>query len=174
MLFKIGFFICSMVYSTYIKRRIIKLHTSDHLKPSAIRDKLLKDESISTTRQGIAKFLKRFRFRKTLLRKPGSGRWSMMTKEVRCLVKQQMRLDDETTAHQLHSLLSDNGFSLSLRIILRCRTTLGWTFRGSSYCQLIRDVNKVLHWMMHVIIHIYAIPGLLAGHFAPLKSSFAL
>ena len=40
MLIKIGLFICSMVYSTYIKRRIIKLHTSDHLKPSAIRDKL--------------------------------------------------------------------------------------------------------------------------------------
>ena len=96
-----------------------------------------------------------------------------MTREVRYLVEQQMRLDDETTAHLLHSLLSDNGFSLSLKTILRCRTTLGWKFHGSSYCQFIRGVNKVLNWMMHVIIHIYAIPGLLAGYFAPLKSSFA-
>ena len=97
----------------------------------------------------------------------------MMTREVRCLIEQQMRLDDETTAHQQHSLLSVNGFSLSLRTILRCRTTLGWALRGCSYCQLKWDVNKVLNWMTHVIIHIYAIPGLLAGHFAPLKSSVA-
>ena len=25
---------------------------------------------------------------------------------------------------------------------LRCRSALGWTFRGSSYCQLIREANK--------------------------------
>ena len=33
--------------------------------------------------------------------------------------------------------------------MLRCRTALGWTFRGSSYCQLIRDVNKTkrLEWI---------------------------
>ena len=26
--------------------------------------------------------------------------------------------------------------------ILRCRKQLGWTFRGSAYCQLIRKANK--------------------------------
>ena len=88
-----------------------------------------------------------------------------MTKEVRCLVEQQMRLDDQTTAHQLHSLLSDNGFSLSLRTILRCRTTLGWTFLGSSYCQLIRDVNKVSRFIGRQAWQAWQ---------APLKSSFAL
>ena len=32
--------------------------------------------------------------------------------------------------------------------VLRCRTSLGWTFRGSAYCQLIREVNKTkrLEW----------------------------
>ena len=54
-----------------------------------------------------------------------------------------MRKDDETTAVQLRALLLDKGYQLSLRTILRCRVSLGWTFRGSSYCQLIRDVNKV-------------------------------
>ena len=53
-----------------------------------------------------------------------------------------MRRDDETTASQLHVLLTSLGYSLDLRTILRCRTSLGWTFRGSAYCQLIRDVNK--------------------------------
>ena len=53
-----------------------------------------------------------------------------------------MRADDETTAHQLRALLQSKGYPLSLRTILRCRTSLGWTFRGSSYCQLIREANK--------------------------------
>ena len=37
---------------------------------------------------------------------------------------------------------------LTIRTILRCRIQLGWTFRGSSFCQLIRDVNKTkrLEW----------------------------
>ena len=53
-----------------------------------------------------------------------------------------MRLDDETSVYQLHRLLTDKGYSISLQTILRCRTSLGWTFRGSVYCQLIREVNK--------------------------------
>ena len=28
-------------------------------------------------------------------------------------------------------------------LLIRCRSFLGWTFRGSAYCQLIRDVNKL-------------------------------
>ena len=59
-----------------------------------------------------------------------------------------MTRDDETTATQLHRMLVDNGVDISLSTILRCRTSLGWTFRGSAYCQLIRENNKVkrLEW----------------------------
>ena len=61
-----------------------------------------------------------------------------------------MQSDDETTAHQLHGLLVKEGYSISIRTILRCRKSLGWTFRGSAYCQLIRDVNKAkrLEWAL--------------------------
>lgn len=71
-----------------------------------------------------------------------------ITEEIKRVVEEQMRLDDETTAHQLYYLLRRKGFTLSLRTILRCRTALGWTFRGSAYCQLIRHANKVkrLQW----------------------------
>ena len=53
-----------------------------------------------------------------------------------------MRQNDETTGMQLHTLLVGTGYNLSKRTILRCRTALGWTFRGSAYCQLIREANK--------------------------------
>ena len=42
-----------------------------------------------------------------------------------------MRLDDETTASQLHVILARQGFSFSLSAILRFRSQLGLTFRGS-------------------------------------------
>ena len=82
------------------------------------------------------------------MRRPGSGRRSKITQQVKELVEAQMRLDDETTASQLHKLLISKGYIMSFRTILRCRKDLGWTFRGSSYCQLIGAVNKV---MLHII-----------------------
>ena len=48
-----------------------------------------------------------------------------------------------TTATQLCVLLKSRGYSIDLRTVLRCRSQLGWAFRGSAYCQLIREANKV-------------------------------
>ena len=103
---------------------------------------------MTSSRKGISNFLKRYRSTGTIARRPGSGRPTKVTEEVKRVVEEQMRVDDETTAYQLHQLLTSKGYGLSLRTILRCRTALGWTFRGSSYCQLIRDVNKTkrLEW----------------------------
>ncbi len=57
-----------------------------------------------------------------------------------------MRQNDETTAHQLYYLLEREGYYISLSTILKCRTSLGWIFQGSAYCQLIRDADKVLRY----------------------------
>ena len=59
-----------------------------------------------------------------------------------------MTEDDETTATQLHVLLTSCRIHLSLATILRSRILLGWTFRGSKYCQLVRHANKLkcFHW----------------------------
>ena len=58
-----------------------------------------------------------------------------------------MREDDETTATQLHVLLTSCEVSISLSTILRSRALLGWTFRGSKYCQLIRHENKLKRFL---------------------------
>ncbi len=129
-----------MVFSCYKKQRILYLRFQGYKPPTIAR--MLKEEGMVASRRGIAKFLKRYTETSTIARRPGSGRPSKITAEVKQIVEEQMRADDETTAHQLHALLNQRGYSLSLRTILRCRTTLGWTFRGSSYCQLIRQANK--------------------------------
>jgi len=71
------------------------------------------------------------------VRKGVAGIW-----RVRQIVEQQMRLDNETNASQLCVLLSGMGYHLNLRTILRCRTSLDWTFRGSTYSQFICEPNK--------------------------------
>jgi hypothetical protein len=59
-----------------------------------------------------------------------------------------MEKDDETTAVQLQRILVARRHPLALSTILRSRKKLGWTFRGSAYCQLIREQNKTkrLEW----------------------------
>ena len=129
-----------MVFSTYKKQRILHF-ASLGLKPPTITKELEK-EKLKCSRVGIYKFLKHYRAMGSTGRRVGSGRPPKVTAEIKQILEHQMRLDDETTAHQLHRLLIKKGYSISLRTILRCRTALGWTFRGSAYCQLIREVNK--------------------------------
>ena len=56
-----------------------------------------------------------------------------------------MREDDETTTYQFQSLVVIQGITISRRAVLRCHKLLGWTFCGSTYCQLTRDCNKQKH-----------------------------
>ena len=130
-----------MVYSSYTKRRIL-FYSSQDYKPPAIQNMLFDEEGIVTTRQGIARFLKVYCETGSIDQRPGSGRKTKASTEVRQIVEEQMRKDDETTAVQLHHLLETKGYKLSFSTILRCRKALGWTYRGSAYCQLIRDANK--------------------------------
>ncbi len=64
--------------------------------------------------------------------------------------KKFLNADDETTAIQLHEYLTRFGISLSYHTVLRSQEQLGWTFRGSAFCQLIRDANKQkrLQWAL--------------------------
>ena len=70
------------------------------LAPSQILSALMA-ENIVTTRQTVARFVKRFSATGTIFRKEGSGRPSKITDRVLQLVEQRMREDDETTAVQL-------------------------------------------------------------------------
>ena len=137
-----------MVYSSYKKQRILYHHFRGY-RPTVIVN-LLQQENMKASRWGVAKFLKRFVDDGTILRRIGSGRPSKITAEIKTIVDEQMKRDDETTAFQLHRLLTEKGYSLTCHTILRCRTKLGWTFHGSAYCQLIREANKTkcLEWAL--------------------------
>ena len=135
-----------MPYSDYLKRRALFFHAKG-LSPPAIADALA-EEGLVATRQGLAKFIRCFKETGSIKRCPGSGRPSKVTPEVKAVVEAQMREDDETRAVQLCALLRSKGYNISQSTILRSRSSLGWTFRGSAYCHMIRQVNKAkrLEW----------------------------
>ena len=134
-----------MVYTSYVKLRILHHHFQGH-RPYTIARVL--EEGVKVSQFGVHKFVQHYNETGSIERKEGSGRLSVVTTTVKELVNQQMEKDDETTTHQLYRMLMENGIQISFRTILRCRTALGWTFRGNAYCQLIREANKVkrLEW----------------------------
>ena len=86
--------------------------------------------------------LKRFTERGTIARKPGSGLSLKLLPIILEIIKSVMQEDDKTTATQLQAKLAARGCYVSLTTILHNRRQLGWVYRGSAYCQLIRNANK--------------------------------
>ena len=126
------------------KRQQILYFARMGYKPSTIC-RMLWEEGLIANRMGIHKFLRKNRETNNVKRRPGSGRPTKMKVAVKVLIERQMRDDDETTVVQLHALVLGHGHTMTLKTVLRCRVALGWMFRGSVYCQLIRQQNKVKH-----------------------------
>jgi transposase len=129
------------MYSETMKRRIIYLDSQEIRSTSIVG--ILKDEGFKATAQGVIKFLKRYKMTGSVERKRGSGRQSIVNDDILEIIEDSMTKDDETTATQLKKILDNEGHCVSLSTILRHRLKLGWTFRGSAYCQLIREANKI-------------------------------
>ena len=130
-----------MVFSDYAKQRILTMYWKG-LKISAIVEYLVLEDGIRVSKQGCRQFLKRYHRYKTIARKPGSGVPPRLSPAIRQLIEDAMREDDETTATQLQAMLAQYQVYVSLATIVRNRQDLGWVYRGSAYCQLIRDANK--------------------------------
>ena len=100
---------------------------SHGLKASTIA-KVLQKEKLRCSRFGIDKFIEVYETTGSITRQPGSGRPSKVTAEIKEWVEAQLTLDDVTTAYQLQRLLTEKGYSVSLRTVSRCQTSLGRTF----------------------------------------------
>ena len=133
--------VTAMVFSDYTKQRILSLHWQGR-KVSAIVEHLVLEDGIRVSKVGVRRFIKRYNTRGTIARQPGSGFPPKITPRIQAIIEVAMREDDETTATQLQSRLATYGVYVSLATILRSRQMLGWVYRGSAYCQLIRTVNK--------------------------------
>ena len=65
----------------------------------------------------MAKFIAKYNETGSLMHRPGSGRPSKITLEMKEIVEAKMR-EDEAAAYQLHTLLVLNQFRISVRTVL--------------------------------------------------------
>ena len=98
---------------------------------------------------GTLKFIKWYKRTGTITWKPGSRGSSKLTREIKQLIESNMRANDETMAMQLHQMLTSHGYNLSKRTILRYRSALGWTFRGSTYVKPIKRSVYTGHYSIN-------------------------
>ena len=89
-----------------------------------------------------SKFLHRYKETGSVSPKPGMGRASKVTASIRDTIKKQMEKDGETTEKELVRISKAKGVEASVSSVLHWRKDLVWTSMGTSYCQMIRDVNK--------------------------------
>ena len=132
----------TMVYSDYVKQRILFYYRSKKNSLQIVR--CLVEEGHTVSKAGVLKFLRRYRQTGTITRAPGSGQASKLTDKIWETIDDQMKKKDETTGLELQKLLKKEieGFNASVSSILRWRNDLGWTAKGTKYCQMIREVNK--------------------------------
>ncbi len=125
------------VLSKYVKQRIVSLKekglTNREVVAALKRERVSAIQSITT--QAVQCCYVKYIQTGSIERQRGSGRPTLRTKLVQG--------DDEATACQIRSyLLREGQRLLSLTTILRGQRQLGWTYRGSASCQLIRQANK--------------------------------
>lgn len=121
--------------------------TKGSLVKEALED--LQREDFPTTRQTVWRFWRKYRETGTIFPVAKRGRPRKLTAEVMELIEAAMQENDETTATEIQTRLQQAlGQTLSVQSIRRGRRLLGWTYRKSAYCQLIRAVNqeKRLKW----------------------------
>ena len=123
-----------MVYCNYTKQRMLSLHWQGYTVSKIVECLVLEDQ-IRSSKQGVRQFLKRYHQTNSIARKPGSGLPPKHNRSLKMQCKLMMRQQQLNYRHCWNQ-------GISMYPLLPFRSELGWTYRGSAYCQLIRQVNK--------------------------------
>ena len=135
------------MFGEYTRLRIVALAAEGYRAPTIT--KKLADENLKASRQGISKFLKKYKSTGSIYHAGGNGRKPKLTSNIRDFIDKRMEEDDETTLKELQQKLQGEiGQKLCRMTILKCRSELGWSHRGAAYCQTQREANKLkrLDW----------------------------
>ena len=128
--------------SEFTRNRIVSLKSSG-TSITMIRN-ILEEEGIKTSRPAISLFLSRYERSGSLADAKRSGRKPILSGRERDFIDDKMKNNDELTSSELKHLLSDKiGVNVSSSTVRRVRQNLGWRCEKSTYCQLIREPNKI-------------------------------
>ena len=120
------------------RRRVVALYSKGH---SVINiQRRLKDENINISRQALHKVVKKYRMGTMSLATPRQGK---ITDEMKVVIEETLRKDDEVTSTGLKSVLAARWpeLEVSISTIKRVRRKMGWVCTTPHYCQLLRPVS---------------------------------
>ena len=105
---------------------------------------ILKGEGIKTSRSAVSLFVTRYRRTGTITDARRSGRKGILDSDDKDFIDDKLK-SNELTSTEIKNLLSnERGVNVSSAIIRRAWRKIGWKHeRVRSYCQQIRDVNKL-------------------------------
>ena len=84
----------------------------------------------------------------------GSGCTGKDNGKINARIEEHIAENDGTITKQLGHSLAKKRHAISKSTILKSYgRSLGWTYRGSSYCQLIREANKEKHLQWAIKYH---------------------
>ena len=131
----------------YARQRAMQLFEKQHNVSEVLIQ--LREEGITPCRQTLWRLRKHIENHGTFMPLPKSGQPCKLTTRILQSIENRMQQDDETTGKELVSYLQrEEGVTVSVRTARRGRQSLGWSSRGTVYCQLIREGNrtKQLEW----------------------------
>lgn len=105
--------------------------------------KRLNEENISISRQAIFNLIRKYRETGSLLDLPRRARDKKLTDPMLQVLNEALTENDELTARQARSLLTEKWPELHVSIptIKRVRKQIGWVCTRPHYCQMIREVS---------------------------------
>ena len=140
----LAFFFAIGKPSLYARQRIVNLHQLGK-SVREIASKIREEDNINASRSAVSLFLTRFRKTGTLYDNPRSGRNKKLVIRHFDVIDEEMRRNDELSSIELaRILLARYDIKVSPRTVRRVRKKLGWTWSGTKYCQLVKDVNKLM------------------------------
>ena len=113
----------------------------------------VRHEGINTCRQTVWRLEKLINTHGTIVSLRKTGRLTKLTSAALQNIDEAMEEDDETTAKELVTALRGAGVSVSTYTALKGHRLLGWTSRGTAYCQLVHAQNreKRLRWVQEYL-----------------------
>ena len=124
--------------SNETRQRVVTLYSKGH-SVIEIRRRL-NEENITISRQALHKLIRSYRMGTLSQVRPRQGK---ITEEMKTVIEETLRNNDEVTSTGLKSLLVARWpeLQVSIATIKRVRRKMGWVCTRPHYCQLLRPVS---------------------------------
>lgn len=141
------------IASIETRRKIIYMRSVRLLSYRQISCSLIEEDGQRVSKSAVGTWLKKTKGNGTEYvlsnRRPRNARKAVVNDDVLRIIDECMKSNPELSSTDLQkSLLLRTNIQLSSSYIRKLRARLGWTYKKTKYCQLVRDVNKPkrLYW----------------------------